>query len=125
MAARPFGTVLIANRGEIALRVIRACRLRGLRTVAIYSAADRTALHVRAADHAYRIDGSGAADSYLRIEAILDVARKAGAEAVHPGYGFLAENPAFAEACERAGLAFIGPPAPVLAVLGTRPRPAV
>jgi len=120
MVVRPFGTVLIANRGEIALRVIRACRLRGLRTVAIYTEVDRTALHVRAADHAYRIDGSGAADSYLRIEAILDVARRAGAKAVHPGYGFLAENPAFAEACERAGLAFIGPPAPVLAVCGDK-----
>jgi len=120
MTVRPFGSVLIANRGEIALRVIRACRLRGLRTVAIYSDADRTALHVRAADAAFRVGGSAAVDSYLRIEAIVDAARRAGAEAVHPGYGFLAENPAFADACERAGLVFVGPPRSVLAVCGDK-----
>jgi acetyl-CoA carboxylase biotin carboxylase subunit len=121
-AARPPRKVLIANRGEIALRVIRACRARGLAAVAIYSDADRSALHVRAADEAYRVGGPAPADSYLNIGAIVDVARRAGADTVHPGYGFLSENPAFAEACARAGLTFAGPPAEALALCGDKAK---
>jgi len=120
MTNRSLRKILIANRGEIALRVIRACRSRGLATVAIYSDADRTALHVRAADEAYRVGTEPAADSYLNIEAIIGAARTSGADGVHPGYGFLAENPAFAAACVRAGLVFIGPPAEVLALCGDK-----
>ena len=112
--------VLIANRGEIGLRVIRACRLRGIETVAIYSDADRAALHVYTADEAVRIGEAPAAASYLNIEAVVGAARRAGADAVHPGYGFLAENPAFAAACEEAGLVFIGPPAGVLVLCGDK-----
>jgi len=116
----PLRKVLIANRGEIALRIVRACRLRGLGTVAVYSDVDRTALHVRAAGEAYRIGEAPAAASYLNVEAILEAARASGADAIHPGYGFLAENPALAGACARAGLVFIGPPAEVLARCGDK-----
>jgi acetyl-CoA carboxylase biotin carboxylase subunit len=114
--------VLIANRGEIALRVIRACREMGLATVAVYSDADRGALHVLHADEAYRLGPAPAAESYLRRDLILEVARRAGADAVHPGYGFLSENAEFAEACAVAGVTFVGPPASAMRVLGSKTR---
>src|SRR3989304_5900117 len=104
-----FQKILIANRGEIALRVIRACRELGIRTVAIYSDADRWSLYVRKADEAYWVGPSPSAQSYLRVDRILEIARQSQAEAIHPGYGFLSENPSFAEACEKAGVVFIRP----------------
>jgi acetyl-CoA carboxylase biotin carboxylase subunit len=110
--------VLIANRGEIAVRIIRACREMGYGTVAVFSECDRTALHVRMADEAWPIGPGPAAESYLRIDTILDVARRSGASLIHPGYGFLAENERFAQACADAGLTFVGPAAPVIALMG-------
>ena len=104
-----FGTVLVANRGEIARRVFRACRALGLRTVAVYSEADRGALHLRDADTAVEIGAAAARESYLNAERILEAARRTGADAIHPGYGFLSESWRFAEAVQRAGIAFIGP----------------
>ena len=115
-----FETVLIANRGEIARRVIRSARRMGLRCVAIYSEADSAAAHVAEADAAYCIGPAPAAESYLRAEAILEAAKAAGAEAIHPGYGFLSENAAFAEACAAAGIAFIGPPAAAIRAMGSK-----
>jgi len=115
-----FKKVLIANRGEIAVRVMATCRQMGIRTVAVYSEADRNAKHVREADEAYYIGPAPAAQSYLCIEAIIETARKSGAEAIHPGYGFLSENPAFVEACEQAGIVFIGPPAAAMRLMGSK-----
>jgi acetyl-CoA carboxylase biotin carboxylase subunit len=115
-----FKRILIANRGEIALRVIRACREMGISTVAVYSSADRGALHVQQADEALFIGPPPPLESYLNIEAIVSAARKVGAEAVHPGYGFLAENPQFAKRCEETGLVFIGPDSRALALVGDK-----
>jgi acetyl/propionyl-CoA carboxylase alpha subunit len=115
-------TVLVANRGEIALRVFRTARRMGMRCAAVYSDADVGAPFVRAADAAVRIGPPPASDSYLRIDAILDAAGEVGADLVHPGYGFLAEDAAFADACEKAGLAFVGPPADVLRAMGAKDR---
>jgi acetyl-CoA carboxylase biotin carboxylase subunit len=114
--------VLIANRGEIALRVIRACREMGLATVAVYSDADRGALHVLHADEAHRLGPAPASESYLRGDLILEIARRTGADAIHPGYGFLSENADFAEACAEAGVTFVGPPASAMRVLGSKTR---
>ena len=117
---RLFRRLLVANRGEIAVRIVRACRDLGIETVAVYSDADEGALHVRLADQAVRLGPPPPAESYLRIDAIVDAAISTGAEAIHPGYGFLAERAAFAAAVEGAGLAFVGPPSSAIAVLGDK-----
>ncbi|HUS19155.1 MAG TPA: acetyl-CoA carboxylase biotin carboxylase subunit [Terriglobales bacterium] len=115
-----FKKILIANRGEIAVRVIRACREMSIASVAVYSDVDRTALHVRKADEAYAIGPAAARESYLHIERIMDVARRSGADAIHPGYGFLSENAAFAQACEAARIKFIGPTAAAMNIMGSK-----
>ena len=115
-----FNKILIANRGEIACRVIRTCKRMGIRTVAVYSDADQHAQHVKQADEAFRIGGPRPVDSYLKAEVILDVAKRAGVQAVHPGYGFLSENEHFARQCELAGIAFIGPTPEAIEKMGSK-----
>jgi 3-methylcrotonyl-CoA carboxylase alpha subunit len=112
--------LLIANRGEIALRIIRACREMGVETVAVFSEADRDAPHALAADRAVAIGPAAAAESYLSVPRLIEAARASGADAIHPGYGFLSENAAFAEACDRTGIVFVGPPAAVIAQMGSK-----
>jgi acetyl/propionyl-CoA carboxylase alpha subunit len=115
-----FNKILIANRGEIAVRIARACREMGIPSVAVYSEADRAALHVRVADEAYPIGPAPSRDSYLRIEKIMDVARRAGCDALHPGYGFHSENPEFARACAVDSVTFIGPSPEAMERLGSK-----
>ncbi|MDQ2694375.1 MAG: 3-methylcrotonyl-CoA carboxylase, partial [Pseudomonadota bacterium] len=115
-----FDTVLIANRGEIACRIAATCRRLGIRTVAVYSDADAAARHVAACDTAWRLGPAAARDSYLRGDRILEIAAASGAQAIHPGYGFLAENAGFAAACEAAGVIFVGPPATAIRAMGLK-----
>src|SRR5580700_5054856 len=117
-----FKKILIANRGEIAVRVLRACHEMGIAAVVVYSDVDRAALHVRMADEVYPIGSAAAAESYLNIEKILDVTARSGADAIHPGYGFLSENAKFAQACADAGVKFIGPTAAAMNAMGSKTR---
>jgi acetyl-CoA carboxylase biotin carboxylase subunit len=117
---RTFRKVLVANRGEIAVRVTRTLREMGIAAVAVYSDADRASLHVRTADEAYPIGPAPAGESYLRVDKIIGAAKQAGCDAIHPGYGFLSENPALPEACEKAGIVFIGPPASAMRAMGSK-----
>ena len=117
-----FDKILIANRGEIAVRVIRTARELGFRTVAVYSEADARAVHVELADEAVCIGPAAVGESYLLAENILDAARRTGADAIHPGYGFLSENSGFAQACTEAGICFIGPPAAAIELMGSKRR---
>src|SRR5271157_968722 len=115
-----FKRILIANRGEIACRIMRTARRLGIETVAVYSDEDARSMHVEQADEAWLIGAAPARESYLAIDKILDAAKRSGAEAIHPGYGFLSENPAFAEACAAAALVFIGPSASAMRLMGPK-----
>ena len=115
-----FTTILIANRGEIACRVIKTARDMGIATVAVYSDADQSALHVRMADESINIGPPAAKDSYLNMERLVQACRETGAQAIHPGYGFLSENPEFCELLEREGITFIGPPAEAITAMGDK-----
>src|ERR1700675_4596274 len=117
-----FKKILIANRGEIAVRIIAGAREMGIAAVAVYSDVDRAALHVRKSDEAYSIGPAPAAESYLRMDKIIDVAKRSGAEAIHPGYGFLSENAKFAQACADAGIKFIGPTPQSMNLMGSKTR---
>ncbi len=119
-SARPFGTLLVANRGEIAVRIFRTARAMGLRTVAVHSDPDAGAMHVREADLAVSLGGTTSAESYLRVDRIIEAARAAGADAIHPGYGFLSEKAELAEACDAAGIVFVGPPAAAIRAMGDK-----
>ena len=120
MKSKLFKKILIANRGEIAIRIMRACRELGIATAAVYSDADRGAIHVRYADEAHHIGGAPPTESYLQLDRIVKVAHDCGAEAIHPGYGFLAEKAAFPDACEAAGIRFIGLPASAMRALSSK-----
>ena len=122
MTKPPFRKILVANRGEIALRVFRTCAEAGIATVAVYSDADRDALHVAHADEAVALGGQTAAESYLKVEKIIAAAKATGAEAIHPGYGFLSERAFFVDACDAAGIVFIGPPTRAMDVMGDKVR---
>src|ERR1700704_4838206 len=115
-----FKKILIPNRGEMPVRILRACRELGIRSVAVFSDVDRKSLHVRLADEAYAIGPAPSRESYLRIDKLIDVAKRAGCDALHPGYGFLAENPALPRACAAAGITFIGPSAEAMEKLGSK-----
>ncbi|MEZ5450462.1 MAG: biotin carboxylase N-terminal domain-containing protein [Thiolinea sp.] len=115
-----FNKILIANRGEIACRIMHSAQAMGIRCVAVYSDADRDARHVKLADEAWQLGPAPASDSYLRIERLIEIAQASGAQAIHPGYGFLSENPAFVEACEAADIVFIGPPADAIRAMGLK-----
>src|ERR1700752_3648100 len=117
-----FNKILIANRGEIAVRVIRACHEMGIRAAAVYSQVDRRALHVRMADEAYLLGPPVASESYLNIDRVIETAKGCNADAVHPGYGFLSENPTFARACRDAGIKFIGPTPDAMELMGSKTR---